>query len=122
MLDRELKPYAKVLEVSGFPDAAQAGARESYWISKLQSEGIELVNMTTGSPGTPGLVVEMTEETKNLISENMKIYKEDVYQQVLEMKRAGAKIDQICEKTGMSRSTYFKEFRAKIEKDLKGEA
>jgi hypothetical protein len=121
LLDRGVRPYAKVLEMSAFPDAVQAGSREGYWIAQMQDKGINLLNMTTGSPGTPGLVVPMTDEVKEIISEKMRIYGEDVYQEVLAMRKEGIKIKDICEKTGISRSTYFKEMKHRIDQDLKSE-
>lgn len=119
LLDRGLRPYGKVLEVSGFVDGVQAGARESYWIKKMQEEGKVLVNMTEGSPGSPGLSLSHSEETRQLIGEKMKIYGEDVYEKVLSMRRGGSTVNEIVAETGISRSTYFKEMKPRIDQDLK---
>jgi hypothetical protein len=121
LLNRGARPYAKVLEMTAFPDQVQAGAREAYWIAHMQEKGATLLNMTSGSPGSPGLSLTLSEETKELIAEKMRVYGEDVYQEVLAMRKEGIKIKDICEKTGISRSTYFKEMKHRIDQDLKGE-
>lgn len=122
ILDRGLKPYAQILEVSGFQDGVQAGIRESYWIKKKEEEGKILKNSTTGGLGAPGLTYTHTEEAKKAIAEASRVYGEDTYETILALKKEGKTTTEILKATGMGRTTFNKEYKPRLDQDLNSEA
>ena len=115
ILDQGVRPYIMQLEVSGFADALEAGAREKYWINTMKEKGYELTNMTEGGLGTPGLVLEVSEETKAKISGTMVTVNPQMITEGVMMRTNGDSWKTIYESWGMSRTNFYKTYKEKID-------
>lgn len=118
LLDNNLRPRCTELEVTGYKEEAHAAQRRQYWIAKMKEEN-KLTNMTDGGLGTPGLHLELTEETKEKIGEAATKFGDPALEQAIEMRREGKTYKQIYDSLGMSRSNFYKEYKDKVAEALK---
>lgn len=116
MYDNGIRPNIIELEYTQYKEIAHAYEREKYWIAKMKEDGHYLTNMTEGGAGTPGLILEVSEETKQKISETMS--GDYNLEKGIEMRKNGASWRAIYEELGMSRTNFYKKYKEQIEESL----
>lgn len=112
---KSVRPLINEIETAEFPDALQAGEREKYWIAKYREDGYNITNMTDGGLGTPGLVLEVTEATKEKIAESLTTDEWKDLNEAVAMRKSGASWKTIYEHMKMSRTNFYKLYKDKIE-------